>query len=54
MIMLVTWEQIPRLTNALSVALKVNLRQLHVALSVRNVEIMIRQRVMLLSGLVVT
>ncbi len=46
-------EQILQLISALSVASKVNLKQLLAALSVRSVETMTQQLVMLLSGHVV-
>ncbi len=53
MIMSVIWEQILQLISALSVASKVNLKQLLAALSVRSVGTMTQQPVMLLSGHVV-
>ena len=53
MIMSVIWEQILQLISALSVASKVNLKQLLAALSVRSVGTMTQQPVTLLSGHVV-
>ena len=53
MIMSVIWEQILQLISALSVASKVNLKQLLAALSVRSAGTMTQQPVTLLSGHVV-